>query len=249
MVNEMANLKILREKLRNRPYTGLVKTLPLKHQVVTNKAMIYFGLRYYNRGLDEEGKKTFSRYEVNSVGGKLDLSLHNRIDKMVELTAHTGLLNDVELIQDSSLKDVERFFGLLSPENQTVVRRELEKAAVPCVWLRSIRQQEKDELVIKTKEAIKKKIKQDCDTIHSQLDAKKRTTQDDALLARIDQAINDLLSNYGRIIRSFMTTDLEFEANTSLDTRRSMKECAKDYKDILDGFQELMSDITTKLLL
>ena len=200
MENEMANLKVLREELRNRHYTGLVRMLPLKHQVVTNKAMIYFGLRYYIRGLDEEGKKSFARYEVNSVGGKLDLSLRNRIDKMVELTAHTGLLNDVELIQDSILKDAERFFGLLSAENQAVVRQELEKAEVPCVWLRSIRQQEKDELVIKTKEAIKKKIKQDCDTIHSQLESKKRTTRDDALLARIDRAINDLLSNYCKIV-------------------------------------------------
>lgn len=68
-------------------------------------------------------------------------------------------------------------------------------------------------------------------------------------LSRIDRAINDLLSNYCKIVRSFMTTDLEFEANTSLETRRNVKECAKDYKDILDGFQELMSDITTNLLL
>ena len=246
---EIANLKVLKEELLNRPYTGLVRMLPLKHQVVTNKAMIYFGLRYYNRGLDEEGKKSFARYEVNSVGGKLDLSLRNRIDKMVELTAHTGLLNDVELIQDSSLKDAERFFGLLSVENQAVVRRELEKAEVPCVWLCSIRQQEKDELVIKTKEAIKKKLKHDYDTINSQLEAKKRSTRDDALVARLDRAMNELLTNYGKIVRSFMTNILEFEPGTSLDMRRNMRDCAKDFKDILDGFQDLMSDITTNLLL
>ena len=248
MENEMANLKILKEELLNRPYTGLVRMLPLKHQVVTNKAMIYFGLRYYNRGLDEEGKKSFARYEVNAVGGKLDLSLRNRIDKMVDLTAHTGLLNDVELIQDSSLRDAERFFGLLSAENQAVVRRELEKADVPCVWLRSIRQQENDELVIKTKEAIKKKLKQEYETINSQLEAKKRTTRDDALLARLDKAMNDLLSNYGKVVRSFMTHDLEFEPGTSLEMRREMRACAVDFKDLLEGFQELMGDITTNLL-
>lgn len=56
MENEITNLKVLEEELLNRPYTGFVRMLPLKHQVVTNKAMIYFGLRYYNMGLDEEGK-------------------------------------------------------------------------------------------------------------------------------------------------------------------------------------------------
>ena len=193
--------------------------------------------------------KSFARYEVNSVGGKLDLSLRNRIDKMVELTAHTGLLNDVELIQDSSLKDAERFFGLFSVENQAVVRRELEKAEVPCVRLRSIRQQEKDELVIKSKEAIKKKLKHDYDTINHQLDAKKRATRDPALIARIDGVMHELLTNYGKILRNFMTTELEFEPGTSLDMRRKMKDCANDFKEILEGFQEFLSDITTNLLL
>ena len=77
--NEIKNLKILKEELENRPYTGLVRMLPLKHQVNTNKAMVYFGLRYYNMG-----KESFSKYEVNSVGSKLELSLRNRMDKMVE---------------------------------------------------------------------------------------------------------------------------------------------------------------------
>ena len=46
-----------------------------------------------------------------------------------------------------------------------------------------------------------------------------------------------------------MTTELEFEPCTSLDMRRKMKDCANDFKEMLEGFQEFLSDITTNLLL
>lgn len=130
-----------------------------------------------------------------------------------------------------------------------MVRRELEKEDRAYVWLQSIRQQEKDDLMIKTKEAIRKKLKQDYEYINEQLDAKKRAARDPAVVARIDVTMQELLTNYGKVIGNFMITELEFEPGTSLEMRRNMRECAREFKDILNGFQEFITDIANALLL
>lgn len=231
MVGEVDKIVRLEEQVRNRWYTGCVDHLPIHLQINTHKYTVYFGLKYYQAGCDEEERVKFQKYAVEKIGAKLNKHEMKKVEIWATLAAHDGLLCKLDMIRTLPIDGGDGVFMDLDAPTKAIILRELAKDRHPCTWYQCYQAKIEDELILKTREVVRKKLEKEYDAFSRELGEIYNNEIDNARKDRILEKKKRVKREYDALLDLFGGDKYDFGGEIPMDARSTMKNTIDRHAD------------------
>lgn len=243
MLGELEKIKRVEEQIRNRWYTGCVDHLPIHLQIATHKYTVYFGLKYFQAGLDDEDRVKFQRYAVDKIGAKLPKHAMKKVELWATLAAHDGLLCKLDMIRTLPIDGGDGVFMDLDAPTKAIILRELAKDPHPCTWYQCYQAKIEDELILKTREVVKKKLEKEYETFSREIGEAYNNEIDNARRERLAEKKRRVKRDYDTLLDLFGGDKYDFGRETPMDARSSMQNTiarhAEQIRALIESFRDV----------
>lgn len=243
MKDELVKIKRVEEQIRDRWYTGCVENLPQHLQIATHKVTVYFGLKYFEAGLDDEERIKFKKYAVEKIGSKLDKHHMKTVENWAAMAAHNGLISKLGMIRTLPIDGGDRIFREMDAATQAIVIRELAADPQPCTWYQCYQAKIEDELILKTREVVKKKLEGEFALFMREMTRAYAEQLDEGVRERIRAKQRRVKKEYETLLDLFGGDKYDFGQATPMDERlhmnRTITRHAAEIGQLINAFRDL----------